>query len=511
MLKKLLLLGFLVLQFGAYSQNKTATIIDAISGESIPYANIKIGILSNNISNSDGKFNVPASLENETTKIEITYIGYETQKLTFNQLEQQQFIVKLVPGVYELSDVDVSNKKEDVNAIMAKVKANLKENYATPTTPFSSTIFVREDHTFITKQFNLKINKSPEFSKNKLKEINAEIKQFSSEMSKTPPREFQDFLGIYSSSLAEKEDKMVNSSKLNVLKATRIKDGSRSVSMDDLEETTSNLFLRHLDTTKFYRAKSGWIGSRDTISFSKEFNKKNQKKNKKGTPEDSQNVAGAKSSIISIQTMINPLYGRNTDFMRKTDWYEYTLDGAVFAEDYKLVYVIKFKPKKGKAKYEGTLYVSENEYAVVKATYRLAEGKTLGGINLKWILGIKMFENVSNGTLIYKENPTTKKHYCQYANLVDGQYFYLNRPLKFIELTDRDRDVLALDLKIEGNMLDKTEYLNLEQKEISVADFENLKESDFKFINIKKYDPKIWREFTTLEPATEMKQFSIRE
>ena len=63
MLKKLFLLGFLVLQFGAYSQNKTATIIDAISGESIPYANIKIGILSNNISNSDGKFNVPASLE----------------------------------------------------------------------------------------------------------------------------------------------------------------------------------------------------------------------------------------------------------------------------------------------------------------------------------------------------------------------------------------------------------------------------------------------------------------
>jgi hypothetical protein len=211
------------------------------------------------------------------------------------------------------------------------------------------------------------------------------------------------------------------------------------------------------------------------------------------------------------QTTINPLYGTNTNYLRETDWYEYTLDGAVFSEDYKLVYVIKFKPKKGKAKYEGTLYVSENDYAVVKATYNLAKGKTLGGINLKWVLGIKAFENVSNGTLIYKENPATKKYYCQYANTEKGQYLYLNRPLKFIELTNEDRDVLALDIKVEGNTLDRTEYLNLEQKEISVAQFEQLKENDFKYLALKKYDPKIYKEFTTIEPAEEMKQFSIGE
>ena len=510
MLKKLFFLGFLLFQLSAIAQNQVVKIIDAVSGESIPYANIKIGNTSNTISNDEGKFSIPASSENESTAIEVSYIGYESQKVTLKQLKHSNYTIKLAPGVYELNDVTVSDKKEDVTSIMSKVKANLKENYMTPTTPFKNTIFLREQNIFKPKKFHLEIEKSTGFSKSKLKEVNAEVSSFTSKMTKTPPREFKDFLGIYSSQLTQKEDKTINSSKLTVLKATKIKDESRSVSMDDLEKTAANLFLKHLDTTKFYRVKSGWFGSRDTISFSKEYNN-NRKKGKKETKKVARNVTEAKSLIISTQNAAHPLYGTSTDFMRQTDWYQYTLDGAVFSDDYKLVYVIKFKPKKGKAKYEGTLYVSENDYAVVKATYNLAKGKTLGGINLKWILGVKVFENVSNGTLIYKENPDTKKYYLQYANQENGQYFYLNRPLKFIELTDENRDVLALDIKAEGNILDKTEYFNLEQKELSVSDFEKLTEPDFKYLRLNSYDPKIYKEFTTIEPVEEMKQFTITE
>ena len=509
MLKQLLFFGFLLVQFLSVAQNKTATILDANSNESIPYANIKIGTQTNTVSNGEGKFSIPTDVKDETV-IEVSYIGYASTNITLEKLKSLDYVIKLIPAVYELNNVDVSDKKEDVNAIMAKVKANLKENYLTTSTPSKSTIFIREQNAFKAKQFKLEIEKSTGFSKSKLKEVNAEIKSFASRMTKTPPREFKDFLGVYSSQVTKKDDKMVNSSKLNVLKATVIRDENRSVSIDDLEKTAGNLFLKHLDTTKFYRAKSGWFGSRDTISFSKEFNK-NRKRGNKAEKQQPKNVSGAKSTIVSTQTQTHPLYGTKTDFIRQNDWYKYTLDGAVFTDDYKLVYVIKFQPKKGKAKYEGTLYVSENDFAVVKATYTLAKGKTLGGINLKWILGVKVFENVSSGTLIYKENPTTKKYYLQYASLEDGQYFYLNRPLKFIELTDEERDVLALDIKAEGDMLDKIEYLNLEQKELSATEFENLKEPDFKYIKMNKYDPKVWKEFTTLEPAEEMKQFSIEK
>lgn len=506
---KFLFLWFTILSISVYSQNKIATIVDAQTGETIPYANIKIDNESQLVSNSEGKFNISEKYDNSSTTLLVSYIGYETQQLTLGKLENQNYIIKLVPGVYQLDNVDVTNKKADVTLIMAKVKANLKENYLAPSSPISSTIFIRDQNIFKAKQFNLEVEKSTGFSKNKLKEVNAEIKSFAYRMNQNPPREFKDFLGVYSSSLTKKEDKIVNTSKLNVLKATRIKDENRSVSMDDLEKTATNLFLKHLDTTKFYRIKSGWFGSRDTISFSKEFNN-NRKgdKEKKAAPK---NVINAKSTIVNIQSSTNPVYGTKTDFIRQTDWYKYSLDGAIFTNDYKLVYVIKFEPKKGKAKYEGTLYVSENDYAVVKASYKLAKGKTLGGINLKWVLGIKVFENVSSGTLIYKENHDTKKYYLQYANIEEGQYFYLNRPLKFIELTDEEKDILALDIKAEGDILDKMEYLNLGQKELTVSEFEKLNEPDFKYIKLNKYDPKIWKEFTTLEPIQEMKQFSISE
>lgn len=508
MFKKLLLFSLLFVQIIASAQNKVATVVDANSGETIPYANIKIGTSLNTISNSDGKFSIATGPEEEQKMITVSYIGYESKEMTLASLQKLDFIIKLTPGVYELTNVDVSDKKQDANSIMAKVKANLKENYLASDSPLQNKVFLREESNFKAKQLNVEVEKSTGFSKSKLKDVNAEIANFISKTTKNPPREFKDFLGVYSAKLTQKDGKSVNSSKLNVLKATKIKDESKSTSIEDLEKTFSSLFFKHLDTTKFYRIKSGWIGSRDTISFSKSYNA-NKKKNPK-KPE-SKNGTGAKAELVNTLNETHPVYGEITEFMRNTDWYTYTADGAIFTADYKLVYVIKFQPKKSKASYEGTMYISQNDYAVVKATYGLAKGKTLSGINLKLLLGIKFRNNVSSGTLIYKENPETKKYYLQYANQQDGQYFYLNRPLKFIELTDGDGQVLALDIKAEGQTANKREYLNLEQKEISNAAFEQIKETDFKYLALKKYDPKIYKEFTILEPAAEMKQFSIGE
>jgi hypothetical protein len=42
-----------------------------------------------------------------------------------------------------------------------------------------------------------------------------------------------------------------------------------------------NMMLQHLDSTKYYRVKSGLFGSRDTISLRKDYNKKGIKRKKK--------------------------------------------------------------------------------------------------------------------------------------------------------------------------------------------------------------------------------------
>lgn len=120
--------------------------------------------------------------------------------------------------------------------------------------------------------------------------------------------------------------------------------------------------------------------------------------------------------------------------------------------------------------------------------------------NMKFILGIKSAENISKGTIIFNRNPSGTGYYLRYASREKGIYFYVNRPIKFIELTDSERDVLTLDIKVEGSSLNKRELLNISHTEITNTTFAAVDEKDFKFIYVKQYDPKLWKGISTIEP-----------
>jgi len=83
--------------------------------------------------------------------------------------------------------------------------------------------------------------------------------------------------------------------------------------------------------------------------------------------------------------------------------------------------------------------------------------------------------------------------------------------LKFIELSDTEKDVVAFDFKVEGNTYQKTEYLNLSRNEISDADFDTAKETEFKYTVVKQYDPALWKDGGGLEPLEEMKRFKATD
>jgi hypothetical protein len=74
-------------------------------------------------------------------------------------------------------------------------------------------------------------------------------------------------------------------------------------------------------------------------------------------------------------------------------------------------------------------------------------------------------------------------------------------------LTREDKDVLSLDIKVEGNSSSKIEFLNLSRSTIAAASIEKIKEDDFKYLTIKAYDPKIWKDYNAIEPLEEMKRF----
>src|SRR5690606_31423 len=162
--------------------------------------------------------------------------------------------------------------------------------------------------------------------------------------------------------------------------------------------------LKHLDTMKYYRIKSGWIGSRDTVSLRKDYKKKdkNQPKNE---------LTSTKGKLTKFLTENNFLEGSKLEFVTKPELYEYSYEGATFLENDNLVDVLKFAPRKNRAIYTVKLYISSDDFAVIRTDYTLGKGKTEGGINLKWVLGIKASENLSNGTTIYRQNPSGEGYY----------------------------------------------------------------------------------------------------
>jgi hypothetical protein len=482
------------------SQNITAKIVDSSTGESIPYANILVNNSENLISNAEGYFTLSENSSDNNTSLVVSYLGFVNNKLTVGELKEQQLIIKLQAAIIELNEVTISNKKLSPNEIMANVKANLERNYKKEGQAIKDMIFFRNSTNFKPFKLDVEIEKSTGFSKEALKKANTQMSAYTSKLISQHPKEYTDVLCNYFTFITQKDNKPYYLSKLDVMKATKLKNENSSASLEDLEKSTRDIMLKHLDTTKYYRIKSGLFGSKDTLSLRKDFNQRKKKVK-------SNQLTATKASLSSFLSETSLLNKNELEFINDTEIYEYVYEGVTYSNDYEFVYVLSFKPKKNRAIYKGKLYISESDFAVIRTEFSLAEGKKVSGFNMKFLLGVKTQENISNGTLIFKKNPVGNGYYLHYASHESGQYIYVNRPLKFIELTDSEKDVVAFEMKIEANTITKTEFLNISRSETSEATIQKITEDDFNFIKIKSYDPKIWKDFSAIEPIEEMKQY----
>ena len=138
------------------------------------------------------------------------------------------------------------------------------------------------------------------------------------------------------------------------------------------------------------------------------------------------------------------------------DLYEYRfVDVSYFNNE--LIYIINYKPKRSKSKYTGKLFIADNSYAITKVDFEFADGKRGNKFNLKLILGVKYIENVRKGTVIYQKD-TLNKYQPQSIKFEEGRYFYVSRPLKFIE-NSPEKNKTSFDFTIEGNIISKQELL----------------------------------------------------
>lgn len=485
------------------AQQITGQIIDSQTNESISFATIKIGE-TDLISNNDGYFTV--SSDSETDLMTVSFIGYISQTITVGHLKQNK-VIKLVEGMYDIGGIYISNETPSVDTIINRARKGIRTMYSS--TNLKRTIFTRKSTEFKPKTAEVNITKSTEFSKSEFKKLNEELAEFTSGLVKFPPQQFTDRLVNYHTATKKVDEKPIFTSKIEVIKAIKFKDDKRSTDIDDLEKTATNLMLKYIDTTKFYRIKSGLFGSRDTISLSEEFNNRPKNKRQKQQPPENKKISEIRTNINTSNFLF---WHPEITFIHKPELYTYTFVEATYLDN-ELVYVIDFKPRKRKAKHIGRLYINADDYAILRADYDLPEGKNLNSFNFKLVLGVKSAENISKGTIIYKKVLDSKSYYLHYAYKEEGGYFYVNRPLKLIEITQnrKERDVVAFDLKVEGNHLSKSEYLNTSAKPTTYEEVEKINEKDFEYEIHNRYNPNIWKGHNVIEPLEEMKNFKTTE
>jgi len=390
--------------------------------------------------------------------------------------------------------VFLSTSTPNALEIIEKVNRNLAKNYNNENQTLN--FFHRNTAYADFDRFEAKVTKASGMRKKQHEGVNKSLDSLTQNIINSNTVYFQDYLG----------DLMVENrkeTKLNVLKATSLVDKSKNFSLDNVQTKAQDLILKYLDTTLTYKLKTGIIKVQDSLSL-----KSNNNDEDKGNDEmyDVKNLKGETHGILhDTQTY-------DDSFLKKIidpELYTYEFE-SVTGFNGELVYIIEFEPRKAKSKYAGKLYIADETFAVLKLDYDYGKGKRGQKFNLKLILGVKYVENIKKGTIIFQKNADST-YSPKYINKEEGRYFYVNRPIKFIE-NSREKDKVGFNFLIEGSARSKQELFIISKTVLDKNAYNTfLEPKDVPYQTLKAYDASIWKSYNAIEPLEEMKRFKSSE
>ncbi|WP_425075495.1 carboxypeptidase-like regulatory domain-containing protein [Psychroserpens sp. S379A] len=472
------------------AQEFTATILDSSNNKPIPFVAVQTAKYKGVISNEEGVFVI--DLEDvSNNQLTISCLGYNSLTIYINDIISSKNVILLQPAINELETVYLSNSKPNVDSIISRVKRNLKANYKSDS--LSYTFFQRSTSYFDFDELDIDVKKASHFKKRQLAKANKQLSEMANNIKTSNAVVFQDISGHLN---AIRKD----STKLEVLKATQIINSKKDFSLEKIQERAYNVILKYLDTTKTFKLKTGLFKIEDSLSLSD---------NEEKEPKKEFNTINLKSSVTSV--LSKSQLGKRSMLQKilNTDNYEYSLTNVITNDD-DILYLIHFEPKRSKAHFTGNIYVSEDSHAILKLDYKYAKGKRGEKLNLRLVLGIKYVENVNQGTIIYKKSENGF-YEPRYIKSESGEYFYLNRPLKFIENSE-NRNKTSFNIKIEGSTVNREELLFTEVKHIDLDVFKNLQEpKSIPYELLRKYDANKWTGQETIAPSVELKSFEAND
>jgi hypothetical protein len=486
--KVFLFIVFLIF-INSNAQNIKGLVIDMETKMAVPYASIQINSNRGTITNEEGYFSIDIS-DFSPEVLLISSMGYEPLSFPVANLTAELNTIALKQAVIALNEVLVQNKMPTAEDIIREVNNALPINYDKTYQRYQ--MFYRQTSYMEFDNLDLTINKATGVNKKQIGQASAQLDSLTNSIITSKMIEFKDYSGDI---LLKNKD----TSKIAIQKATKLIDSKKDFSIDKIQERAQNIILQYLDTTLTYKLKTGLFKIEDSLSL-------NQDESEKDTTNE-YSMDNIKSGVIGslkrgqfyeeafISKILNP------------DLYRYSFIDASFI-DGSYIYVVSFRPRKARSKFSGTLYISANDYAVLKADYAYSEGKEGTKFNFKLLLGIKFIENINKGTVIFRRNPEGK-YYPYYIKKESGNYIYVRRPLKFIE-NSSEKYKVAFDFLLEGGSRERQELLILNTTVLGNKEFEEYSAPDeVPYTLLEKFEPTIWQNSQIIEPLEEMKNFKV--
>lgn len=461
-------------------------LIDDKTHEPLAFAHVAVlGTKNGAVTNEDGKFTITSSeLELDDT-LSFYFVGYKTTKVSIEEFAKNP-IIRLASETFSLNEFfvfgDNKNPEQIVKSVLLNTAANYKKSYA------KNQVFTRNRYVSDINNIDIRFKKSSfeQLSEKMTKLVEKKIPKHSIS--------YTDFLGNTYLSV-----KASDTLKLDPIKEVRLKDKDLA-DINQLEEMFEKMF-KNTKENEYWKMKSGIIGGKvDVEEDAKE--KKDSLVEYHNETMKSYYYAKRLNSLFENRFENKKMW----EFLHHTNRYNYELMFGTQINGDK-VYVIDFTPKNG-GEYEGRLYIAMDTYALVKANYSYADGKTGTDINM---FGVGYTKHVSDVNIYFEKREGTYqlKYYSQKA----GSKISFNRNVSLLKkkkrfLIDKKLNEIKVKLDMKVTELNSFEILVISSEKIQAKEFNKFKQKpNFKTVYVDQFSDDLWKNYTIIEPSKQMRDY----
>ena len=465
---------------------------DAETQEVLPFANILVwGVNKGTISNVEGRYILNIEDLKNSDTLEFRYVGYETLRLSIQDVLDKPAIA-LKPSAVELQGVEVLAEDLTVEQILERVRDRYETNY--PPLKDRRKIFF---HSY---------DKAPFDPSNQLILKKSDFVGLNDEI-------FEDVFGKIPENFIEYQDAIVelfhgpDSYKMIPIDGVSLEESSMKdlageleqrlgVFFDDIQNTMTEEDIYYKFRTGIFSQKVGHKGEIDTTL----------QMNRNDPTHYTIKTRYVKGELLYLIKNYSHFESKNWQFLNSPKKYNYILgDLTVYGDE--LVYEISFKPR-SKGLFEGRMFISTRDYAVLQMDYAFASGKVTERFQL---LGLGHSMNFKQGRVIFEKS--VSGYYPKYISAMQNESASIDRKFSVMKkkkrfLFDKELNEIKLEAHLKFNVDSSWEMLVLDQKEIGDKDFANvIQPENMKFRKEYAYSPEMWNSMTVIAPSSELQKY----